>query len=109
MVFYLFKSLSQQSDLKLKYATTLKLFNYLEAGIPVIVSEDIIYQNWILNRYGAAITINEKSVKVIREKILQSNYTQFKENITRNRENISIGKNIDRLINFYSTILKSKH
>lgn len=56
-----FKERSEQSDAKLKYATTLKLFNYLEAGLPIIVSRDLGYQSWLVERYriGIAIALND--------------------------------------------------
>lgn len=99
-----FRSLSEQSDLKLKYATTLKLFNYLEAGIPVIVSEDIIYQNTVLNRYGTAINLSEESLKFLREKILAMNYNELRQNVVIAREKLSLKNNIIRLNNFYKSL-----
>jgi len=100
-----FKSLSRQSDLKLKYATTLKLFNYLEAGIPTIVSEDIIYQNWILNRYNCGISINEKDIASVRNKILNSNYSGMLVSVRKTRENLSLKVNTKRLLSFYKSII----
>ncbi len=99
-----FKSLSEQSDLKLKYATTLKLFNYLEAGIPVIVSEDIIFQNKILNRYEVAINVNIESIKTVSEKIEKSNYSSLLLNVSEGRKKLSLQNNIIRLKNFYASL-----
>lgn len=53
-----FKELSEQSEAKLKYATTLKLFNYLESGLPIIVSKDLTYQSWLVERYGVGIAVS---------------------------------------------------
>lgn len=100
-----FKSLSQQSDLKLKYATTLKLFNYLEAGIPTIVSEDIIYQNWILNRYNCGISINQTDVAIVKDKILKINYSDMLASVRKTRENLSLKVNTKRLLSFYKSII----
>lgn len=52
-----FRELSEQSAAKLKYATTLKLFNYLEAGLPIVVSRDLTYQSWIVERYHAGFAL----------------------------------------------------
>lgn len=57
-----FKELSEQSEAKLKYATTLKLFNYLEAGLPIIVSRDLGYQSWLVERYGAGLSVAMKEL-----------------------------------------------
>ncbi len=100
-----FQSKSEQSPLKLKYATTLKLFNYLEAGLPVIVSQDIIYQNWILNRYHMAVNINEKNVSQLREKIELADYENLLRNVHKGRIKLSLKTNIRRIISFYECIM----
>jgi hypothetical protein len=60
-----FKELSEQSEAKLKYATTLKLFNYLEAGLPIIVSRDLGYQSWIVERNGVGVAIALKDIPAL--------------------------------------------
>jgi hypothetical protein len=67
-----FKELSEQSAEKLKYATTLKLFNYLEAGLPIIVSRDLEYQSWILKRYGAGVAISMDELPTLADQLRKS-------------------------------------
>jgi hypothetical protein len=45
---------------KYLYAASGKIFDYLEAGLPVLISDEF-FQRWILKRYGAAIEIDEKN------------------------------------------------
>jgi hypothetical protein len=85
-----FKNLSKQSENKVKYATSLKLFNYIEAGLPTIISEDIIFQNWILNRFGLAINIEQSNLNELRS-IIESNSSEFSlKSINASREKLSL-------------------
>jgi hypothetical protein len=104
-----FKSLSKQSDLKIKYATTLKLFNYLEAGLPVIVSKDLTYQNWLLNRYNSGINIDITSITNLRHILENVDYIKLRETVSRTREELSIESNLPRLLSFYSKIQTKSH
>lgn len=88
---------------KLTYATSLKLFNYVEAGIPVIVTEELAFQRWMLQRYSAAIVMKEPGdVKRIREFVEAFDYQKAQRDIYANRQHILLSKNIHRMINWYS-------
>lgn len=108
-ILFFFKGLSDQSDDKLKYATTLKLFNYLEAGIPTIVSKDLGYQSWMVERNQAGLTIeNINDLASLKEKIFQINYEILLQSLKEKRDILSIGKNVERLLRFYSAIISAK-
>jgi hypothetical protein len=92
------------SSEKSKYATSLKLFNYIEAGIPVLVSRDLEYQSWIVNRYCAGIVITPDDLSMIKEIVTAIDYRVMVENLMKNREEISLKKHIPRLIEFYKKI-----
>jgi glycosyltransferase involved in cell wall biosynthesis len=99
-----FNNQTEQSDEKYKYATTLKLFNYIEAGIPVLVSRDIIYQNWILTRYKCGISIDKSSLEDINALLSGLDYSGMKKEISKSREVISMERQIGRLIKFYAKL-----
>jgi len=40
---------------KFKYGTTLKMVNYVEAGLGVVCSDDFEWQAWLVKRYGIGI------------------------------------------------------
>lgn len=44
---------------KFKYGTTLKMVNYVEAGLGVVCSEDFEWQAWLVKRYGIGIIAQE--------------------------------------------------
>ena len=96
-----FRELSEQSDDKLKYATTLKLFNYMEAGIPVIVSKDLGYQSWLVERYSAGIGINMGDLQQIRKRIEEQPYEHVLQSVLQARDKLSLKSNISRLLSFY--------
>jgi len=104
-ILFFFKGVSEQSDDKLKYATTLKLFNYLEAGIPIIVAKDLGYQSWIVERNQSGLTIeNINDLASLKEKILQLNYETLLQSVKERRIGLSIKANTDRILKFYSVI-----
>jgi hypothetical protein len=95
---------SGQSAEKFRYATTLKLFNYIEAGIPILVSEDLIYQNWIILRNNAGLSIKKEDLSCMKEFITPIDYRELVSGLIRKREEISLKAHIPRLIRFYKQI-----
>jgi len=103
-----FAGTSEQSALKSKYATTLKLFNYLEAGIPIIVGASVIYQSWLVSRYKLGIIVTQKEDFMnIRTQIESQNYQEQLNNVIQQREVLSLKKHIPRLIEFYERLRAS--
>ncbi|HTF02975.1 MAG TPA: hypothetical protein VK826_03085, partial [Bacteroidia bacterium] len=98
-----FKELSEQSPMKLKYATTLKLFNYLEAGLPVIVSGDLGFQSWLVKRYDFGVVIALADVGILRAKLEAVPDTHFPEQVRRARQTLALSRHVNRLENFYRT------
>jgi hypothetical protein len=103
-----FAGQNEQSEAKYKYATTLKLFNFMEAGLPVIVSKDIIYQSWILDRYGCGVLIDGTHIKSLRDKITPDKRSAAVKNLLKARQTLSLGQNTGRLLAFYDQMLAQK-
>jgi hypothetical protein len=99
-----FQIKSGQSAEKFKYATTLKLFNYIEAGIPILVSEDLVYQNRVIKRSDAGLTIREEDISRLKEIISTIDYASLVAGLMRKREEISLDMHIPRLFKFYRQI-----
>jgi hypothetical protein len=99
-----FKELSEQSPTKLKYATTLKLFNYLEAGLPVIVSGDLGFQSWLVKRYDFGVTITLSNIDSLRAKLDAVPSSHFLVRVSEVRQTLALSRHIDRLERFYHAV-----
>jgi hypothetical protein len=100
-----FKVNSGQSDLKHKYATTLKLFNYVESGIPILPGADVIYQSWIVERYKLGIVVPTKeSFADLRALIGKVPYGVQVKNLLESREKLSLKEHTPRLLEFYRSL-----
>lgn len=86
---------------KRKYSTTLKLFNFIEAGLPVIISEDVLFQGFLARRFGSAIKVSESDLGNLRELLKRFDLDTMHKNIEHKREALSLKANIDRLVDFY--------
>jgi len=96
---------SGQSDLKFKYGTTLKLFNYLEAGIPILASTDAVYQAWFVNRYSLGrVASKREDFKDVRKLIGDVPYDEQVKRMLVNREKLSLKVHTPRLIEFYKAM-----
>jgi hypothetical protein len=95
-----FRELSEQSEAKLKYATTLKLFNYYEAGLPVIVSKDLFYQGWMVERYNAGFSVRRDELKDLSVRIRSWTTTDVRPV----RKALGLAQQTPRLLELYRTI-----
>lgn len=93
---------------KFKLSTSLKLFNYVEAGIPVISTKDIVFQSWIVERYNLGIAIEKKDISDIKTILANYNYSSFLKSIEVNRPIISLSRHIPRLLKFYEKVVTGK-
>lgn len=101
---YVNHKVHKQSALKYKYCTTLKIFNFVEAGIPVICSENLVYQSWILKKMGVDYTINEDDLENLKRFISQVDYNETRRVLIEKREKMSLRNNTERLLAFYKKI-----
>jgi len=86
---------------KRRFSTTLKMFNFFEAGLPVIVSEDVCFQNYICRKFGADIKARWDDFDDIRKLVNKYNYNDLVSSIEKNRERLSIKNQLYRLTDFY--------
>lgn len=89
---------------KLGLGSSQKLYNYIEVGLPVIISEDLRFQSWMARRYGGGIQVKKSDFNHLRELIEERDYTERIEHLVQHREKITLGQNIPRLLNFYQEL-----
>lgn len=92
----------QQSTAKYRLCTTLKLFNFMEAGIGVISSENLWFQAWIVTSHGAGIAITRNQLTQLRQLLTEFMSTHSTKSLCLVREHLSLGGNISRLLHFYT-------
>lgn len=98
----------EDSDLrpeKMRNATALKLFNFFEAGLPVIISADLRFQAWMVTRGQAGIAISKADVPGLRTRLESLTYAQWEGNVQRHRQALSLQRQIPRLQAFYQSIV----
>ena len=91
---------SRQNE-KRRYATSLKLFNYIEAGLPVIISKDLWFQCWMLKRYAEGIIISRSDIPKLKVIINNFDTEKTRKAIREKRTQISLDNKIKRLIEWY--------
>lgn len=94
---------SDQSSEKLKYATALKLFNFLEAGLPVVVSKDLGFQSWVAQRSGAGLVVGSDELVGLAELFVKFG----KGAVEQGQQGLSLRGNIPRLLHFYEQVVAS--
>lgn len=78
-----------------------KFFTYLSAGLPVIINKEFGYIVSVVKKYEIGIVIDQDEIDALAEIIKRYDYEKLKANVKRAREELSMKKHIDRLIDFY--------
>jgi hypothetical protein len=91
-------------DFKLDMCTSNKFFNYLEAGIPIIVSDELKFMSWIVKRYQIGIVVKKEELNNLKNIIFEHDYNQMIENVIKVREKLSFQYNNKRLLLFLNSI-----
>lgn len=86
---------------KFRASTSLKLFNYLEAGIPVIVSRDLEHKSQIVRRYGIGICIGRTDLPHLSNILHNVDYSLLLSCVDKARSRLGLERHINRLLEFY--------
>lgn len=90
---------------KFKTAIGNKLFSYLEAGLPIILSSHIDHGKELVKRYGIGFAVKDEELDILNKKIDESDYDRIRKNVFKAREELSLNKQVSRLIQFYTKII----
>ena len=96
---------NKKNKTKRRRGTSLKIFNYIEAQLPILISEDMAFQNWIVTRHSAGISINYSDLSNIINKTHLFQYDEMIEKLTIEREKIILQNQFYRLEKFYDNFL----
>ena len=89
---------SSINSIKLKYATSNKFFNYLEAGLPIIITDEMEFMAWIVKRYNIGIVINKKDFNDLNTIIRSYDYRILCNNVQIIREKFIFEKQFNNLL-----------
>lgn len=98
--------MSPISSMGLKVAHCHRFFNYLEAGLPIIVSDrlQLIKKTVVENKVG--FSVKDEDFSNLRKMIEKNDYEELRENVFRAREKLLIDNHAKRLIKFYDEIIQ---
>jgi hypothetical protein len=89
---------------KLELGTSLKFFNYLEAGLPILMSSEMKYMSWLVERYKIGIVFSKEDIPKLSAIIKSANYSELQKNVVAAREKLSMKNNVHRLISFIENL-----
>jgi len=96
---------NQMHKMGLRVAHCHRFFNYLEAGLPIIVSDFVhggIKKTVIDNRVGFAI--RDMDFRILPNIINRYDYDELRKNVLVAREELLIDNHVEKLINFYDSM-----
>ena len=95
------------TDVKRTYSMTGKMFDYLDAGLPVLIADQRV-QTWLLRRYDAAIQLSVKKPLESLSSLKSSEVESARHGMDAARQqHLAIGVQIPRLIEFYQRVSES--
>lgn len=95
---------ARESKFFLKTTFGSKVFNYLEAGLPILISREFEYMCQWVEEKGIGKGILVSDVDNIVEVISKMNFSAMRDNIAKLLPELSMEKQIGRLVDFYNKV-----
>ena len=89
----------------LKMALSYRIFTWLEAGLPIIISDDYEYMKSIIDGYNIGFGVSYDEVGNLHSVLDKFDNDELKKNVLETREELSIDNYDKNLTNFYDTII----
>lgn len=85
-----------------------RISDYLDAHLPIIINEEVSFNNWILKHYKISVDLKAVLQPQFKEKLQQlKKQIEIKKYISKARSDFSIAENAPRLTKFYSNIIST--
>lgn len=85
-----------------------KIFNYIEAGLPVIINDELEFVSKIIKGNKIGFGVNYENLKNLKKIIMKQNYKQLQKNVKKTQEKFKLSKNIEKLERFYEKVANIK-
>ena len=85
-----------------------KFFTYLEAGLPILISEEAQFIAKLVKEHEIGIVVSQKDLDNISEIINSYDREKLNANVKKAREELSMKRHIGRLIEFYEQVMQNK-
>lgn len=89
-----------------KIGVSYRIYAFLDAGLPVLLSDPWTNMINILDKYKAVIPVSHEGVSTLRKTLESYDYEKLKKNVIKAREELSIKKQKDGLVKFYDSIIE---
>ena len=85
-----------------------RITDYLDANLPVLINDEVVFNYRLLNRYGVGIDLKGLLQPGFKEKLQAIKQSSaFQKQIEKTRATLSISKNAPRLAAFYLDVMHS--
>lgn len=85
------------SEEKLMFASSNKFMNFLEAGIPIIVTNEMKFMAWIVKRYQIGIVVDKTEFNNLRNVISSYDYSLLCDNVYKTRTKFVFDNKYEKL------------
>lgn len=83
-----------------------KIFNYFEAGLPVIVGKDCTVMAELVEKNNLGVCVSYKELLELRRVLERLDYIRMQKNVTKIQKDWSIGNLTKELDHFYDRVMK---
>ncbi|MBU4501967.1 MAG: hypothetical protein KKA79_05200, partial [Nanoarchaeota archaeon] len=91
----------------LKIASSNRIFTYLEAGLPIILSNRLEYMKKITEENKAGFSVKDEEIDNLHILIEKYDYDEIRKNVLKAREKFLIDNYAKRLVKFYDTVIQT--
>lgn len=85
-----------------------KMYNFLEAGLPIIISNDLNAMIDVVKKYKVGIGVDYKDLKKLKKILGKLNYKKLQQNVRLAQKELSIGRITKDLESFYEKVAERK-
>lgn len=102
------KNIPRMTQDKVRVSMGNKLFSYLEAALPVIVSDHLEIVKETIEKYRIGFAIRDKELPSLKEMIKSCDYAGLRKNVLKVRNELSLKNQVYNLVEFYERVVSEK-